>query len=86
MPLAWRPAVCWFYETFARGNERYGKPANPEFLLRENELIEAFAPHLTVIAFEQGLNQRPHPRLVQRIAACGSEHKWANDAPITLAI
>ena len=27
------------YETFARGNERYGRPSNPEFLLRPGELL-----------------------------------------------
>lgn len=41
------------YETFMVGNERYGKPTNPNFLLRPGELLEAFAA-LTLIAFEQG--------------------------------
>ena len=41
------------YETFMLGNERYGKPSNPNFLLRPGELLEAFAA-LTVAAFEQG--------------------------------
>ncbi|MDX1712103.1 MAG: methyltransferase domain-containing protein, partial [Rhodovibrionaceae bacterium] len=27
------------YETFARGNERFGKPSNPDFLLRPGELL-----------------------------------------------
>ena len=30
------------YETFARGNERFGKPSNPAFLLAAGELLEAF--------------------------------------------
>ena len=29
------------YETFARGNERFGKPSNPAFLLAPGELLEA---------------------------------------------
>ena len=41
------------YETFMVGNERYGKPSNPKFLLRPQELLQAFAG-LTVAAFEQG--------------------------------
>lgn len=41
------------YETFMVGNERYGKPSNPNFLLKPGELLRAFAG-LTVAAFEQG--------------------------------
>jgi SAM-dependent methyltransferase len=41
------------YETFMLGNERYGRPSNPNFLLRPGELLEAFGA-LTVVAFEQG--------------------------------
>ena len=41
------------YETFMVGNEKYGKPSNPNFLLRPGELLDAFAS-LTVMGFEQG--------------------------------
>jgi SAM-dependent methyltransferase len=41
------------YETFMLGNERFGKPSNPAFLLHPGELLEAFRA-LTVVAFEQG--------------------------------
>ncbi len=57
------------YETFALGNEAYGRPSNPAFLLRPNELIAAFAPHLTVLAYEHGVIQSPRLAVVQRIAA-----------------
>jgi len=30
------------YETFAVGNEQYGRPRNPDFLLQENELLQHF--------------------------------------------
>ena len=73
------------YETFALGNERYGKPSNPDFLLKPNELIDAFARHLTVVAFEHGVAERPYPRAIQRIAACGHDHPWAGAAPLPLA-
>jgi SAM-dependent methyltransferase len=56
------------YETFARGNERFGPPSNPEFLLRPGELLEAFAM-LTVVAFEQGEVSVPRPAVIQRLAA-----------------
>ncbi len=62
------PDGILIYETFALGNERLGRPCNPDFLLRPGELLEAFAI-LTVIAFEQGEVTLPRPAVVQRIAA-----------------
>ena len=56
------------YETFAAGNEQFGRPSNPDFLLRPGELLEAFAA-LTVIAFEQGDVAVPRRAVIQRIAA-----------------
>ena len=46
------------YETFMVGNERFGRPSNPEFLLRPGELLQAFAD-LAAVAFEQGYAERP---------------------------
>lgn len=56
------------YETFMAGNERFGKPSNPAFLLRPGELLQAFAA-LTVVAFEQGIVERPKPAAIQRLCA-----------------
>jgi SAM-dependent methyltransferase len=56
------------YETFAEGNERFGRPSNPAFLLRRNELLERFGS-LSVIAFEQGVVGAPKPAMTQRICA-----------------
>jgi SAM-dependent methyltransferase len=56
------------YETFAAGNERYGKPSNPDFLLQPNELLERTRP-LRTVAFEQGRVERPKPAVIQRICA-----------------
>ena len=56
------------YETFMAGNERYGKPSNPDFLLRPGELIEVFGT-LTVAGFEQGVLERTKKAVVQRICA-----------------
>ena len=56
------------YETFMLGNERLGRPRNPDFLLRPGELLSAFAA-LTIVAFEQGEVAEPRPAIIQRIAA-----------------
>ena len=56
------------YETFMKGNERYGRPSNPAFLLAPGELLDAFRA-LTPIAFEQGYVERPKPAMVQRLCA-----------------
>ena len=53
------------YETFMAGNERFGRPSNPDFLLRPGELLQAFGA-LTVVAFEQGEIGRA---VVQRVCA-----------------
>ncbi|HEY8069660.1 MAG TPA: class I SAM-dependent methyltransferase [Burkholderiales bacterium] len=56
------------YETFMLGNERFGRPSNPEFLLRPGELLEAFAG-LTVKGFEEGALGHPKPAMIQRLCA-----------------
>lgn len=57
------------YETFAAGNEAYGRPRNPDFLLRAGELLEAVRGALEVVAYEHGPVERPRPAVIQRIAA-----------------
>jgi SAM-dependent methyltransferase len=58
------------YETFARGNERYGHPTNPDFLLRPGELLELARAHgLRVVAYEDVVVDEPRPAAVQRVAA-----------------
>lgn len=59
------------YETFMVGNERFGKPSNPEFLLRPGELLDVVRGRLTVVAFEQGEVATPRPAVVQRL--CGTK-------------
>jgi SAM-dependent methyltransferase len=58
------------YETFALGNERFGRPSRPEFLLRPGELLEVVRHRLRVVAFEDGEVDRPVPAMVQRLCAC----------------
>lgn len=63
------PGGVLVYETFAIGNERFGKPSNPDFLLQPNELLEAVLPALTVIAYQHGEEQAPRPAVRQKICA-----------------
>jgi hypothetical protein len=63
------PGGLLVYETFGSGNERFGKPSNPDFLLRPGELLDAFGTALATIAFEQGIVAQPKPAVIQRIAA-----------------
>lgn len=58
------------YETFAEGNEQFGKPSNPDFLLREGETLAWALQHgLRVVAYEEGRVEQPKAALVQRICA-----------------
>jgi SAM-dependent methyltransferase len=66
---ALRPGGVLIYETFALGNEKLGRPSNPEFLLRPGELLQWVGGRLNVLAFEQGLVERPKPAVIQRICA-----------------
>lgn len=63
------PGGLLIYETFARGNETYGRPRNPDFLLEPGELFEAARGRLEVIAYEQRVIAEPKPAVIQRMAA-----------------
>ena len=63
------PGGVLIYETFARGNERFGRPSNPDFLLEPGELLEAVRGRLRVLAYEDLIVERPKPAAVQRICA-----------------
>lgn len=66
---ALRPGGVLIYETFMLGNEMFGKPSNPDFLLRSGELLDVVRARLTVVAFEQGRVEAPRPAAIQRICA-----------------
>ncbi|WP_255533548.1 bifunctional 2-polyprenyl-6-hydroxyphenol methylase/3-demethylubiquinol 3-O-methyltransferase UbiG [Polynucleobacter sp. es-MAR-4] len=58
------------YETFADGNAQFGKPSNPNFLLKPGELLALAARSgLKVIAYEDIYLDHPKPAVVQRICA-----------------
>jgi SAM-dependent methyltransferase len=66
------PNGVLIYETFALGNEAFGKPSNPAFLLAPGELLELAARGgLRVVAYEDGFVAAPKPALVQRLCATG---------------
>jgi SAM-dependent methyltransferase len=63
------PRGVLIYETFAAGNERYGRPANPDFLLRPGELLDVARSALRVLAYEDLFVADPKPAMIQRICA-----------------
>jgi SAM-dependent methyltransferase len=63
------PAGVLLYETFMEGNERFGRPSRPEFLLKNGELLELARGRLSVTAYEARMISDPKMAMVQRIAA-----------------
>lgn len=61
------------YETFARGNERFTRPRNPDHLLKSGELLDVVRGRLHVVAYEHGIVEGDDiPGVKQRIAAVNS--------------
>jgi len=66
------------YETFAAGNESFGRPRNPAHLLRRGELLEHCAG-LTIVAYEDGSTGTA---AIQRVCAVNGPGPFAvNPAP-----
>jgi SAM-dependent methyltransferase len=63
------PGGVLLYETFMEGNERFGRPSNPEFLLKDGELLEIVRGRFSVVAYEARMISEPKMAMVQRIAA-----------------
>ncbi len=76
LAAALAPGGVLIYETFMIGNERHGKPSNPDFLLQPDELLAAYAPLLKIVAFEQGEQLLPKPAVMQRICAVRDKETW----------
>lgn len=66
---ALEPGGVLICETFMVGNERFGKPSNPDFLLKDGELLELVRGRFSVVAYEARLISEPKMAMVQRIAA-----------------
>lgn len=69
LPGLLRPGGGALYETFALGQERFGRPSNPDFLLRPGELLDWARERMRVVAYEDLELPPPRPARVQRIAA-----------------
>jgi SAM-dependent methyltransferase len=63
------PGGVLLYETFMEGNERFGRPRQPEFLLKDGELLEFVRGRFSVVAYEARMISEPKMAMVQRIAA-----------------
>ena len=54
------------YETFSEGNEKFGKPSNTNYLLKENELIYTFKNDFNLIEYFNGMIKEPKKMMMQR--------------------
>lgn len=63
------PGGVLIYETFALGNERFGRPANPAFLLQPGELLDTVRDVCRVVAYEDVYVDQPRPAMLQRVCA-----------------
>lgn len=68
------PGGVLLFETFGQGNERLGRPRNPDFLLQPGELLRAYQDRLQIVAYEHGEEREPRPAIRQRIVAVNAEH------------
>ncbi|MAL78445.1 MAG: SAM-dependent methyltransferase [Sneathiella sp.] len=66
---ALQPGGVLLYDTFMRGNERFGRPRNPDFLLKPGELRQAFETSLETLDYFEGDVELPKPACRQMIAA-----------------
>ncbi len=63
-----KPGGIILYETFAVGNEAYGRPKNPNFLLKEGELLSIFSA-FEIMDYYHGTQTTPQTSVRQGIAA-----------------
>jgi len=63
------PGGVLIYETFSEGNQRLGRPRNPDYLLKSGELLEQVKGRLEVNAYEELCVLQNYRAVVQRICA-----------------
>lgn len=81
LAAALRDGGVLVYETFARGNEQFGRPRNPAHLLEPGELLGAF-PGLQVVAYETGIEDgRCGRKVVERICCVKAQEPVALPSP-----
>ena len=70
------------YETFARGNEVYNRPRNPDHLLTSGELLALVKNRLQVVAYAHGIVQTGEcPGVKQMICAVNNLPDGDEPAP-----
>ena len=63
------PGGLLLYDTFAAGNEVFGRPRNPDFLLQPGELKDVVRHELVISNYFHGQISQPKPAVKQRICA-----------------
>lgn len=66
---ALKPGGVLLYDTFMQGNEKFGRPRNPDFLLAPGEFARVFGRSLEIIDAFEGDVAEPAPACRQMIAA-----------------
>lgn len=69
LPDLLAPGGVLIYETFAQGNQRFGRPSTDAFLLKAGELLDLVRGRLQVVAYEHGEVATPKAAVVQRLCA-----------------
>ena len=70
IPSLLAPGGVLLYETFTQAHAQFGKPSNPDYLLKDQELMHlAQDQGLEVLAFEDLQISSPKPACVQRLCA-----------------
>ena len=79
------PGGVLIYETFALGNEQFGKPSNPDFLLRKDELLGVSGPGWRWPGLSRGLSIARSRRWCSEPAWCGPRRystTWSPETPL----
>jgi SAM-dependent methyltransferase len=74
------PGGVLIYETYARGNENFGRPRNPDHLTKPGELLEAVRGRLRVVAYEDLIDQAPKTAARQRLCAANEGQNEGENA------
>lgn len=69
------PGGALIYETFAQGQERLGRPKNPDYLLAPGELLDAVRGKLTVAAYTHGEVRAADGTVAMRQRLCATRDR-----------
>ena len=74
------PGGVFLYETFGVGNERFGRPRNPDYLLQRGELLAFAEGRLSIVAYEHRAVPPPNPKIVQHLCPGSPQSPQCNKA------